>query len=382
MQRAWRFAIFAAAVCLWLPGCSAGGDDDVATDDDVSADDDVAGDDDSGQPTDDDTGDDDTGDDDTQSSGVPAYPSVAFETVLLSGAGVCHGEGSPWGYAQNALMMSIAWKELDGRDASEIAVALGAYIDAIQTPTMLAIMMGGQTAGEPPEIFYPADKETIPGYLLNIGEQSVTPDLGNETFQQDLDTFLAEYGPGLRQALTEPSRRDKVIASIGWLGSYSECHYSSEGEPTQEELEQTIRKYHEQVGEVAEIPMVFHITGRHDIAESIAADPDLSAAIAEHHLWFKINGFHCAEEVAGDCLGFDYAETQTDVLTELRTMGANVGWEPKNPWTFFEQSGTAQQSGFDLSYSAGASFCCVQEPSFADEMSTLLTGAFQPPAAW
>ena len=359
-----RFAVFAAVVCLWCLGCSAEGDDDVGADDDVGDDDD------------------DVGDDDTQSSELPAYPSPAFEAVLLSGAGVCHGEGSPWGYAQNALMMSISWRELDGRGAPEIAAALGAYIDSVGTPTMLAIMMGGQTAGDPPEIFYPPDKESIPGYLLNVGEQSVTPDLGSEAFQQDLDAFLAEYGPGLRLALTEPSRRDKVIASIDWLGSYSECHYSSEGEPTQEEIEQTIRRYQQQVGQIAEIPMVFHISGRHDIAESIAADPGLSAAIADHHLWFKINGFHCAEEVAGDCLGLDYAETQTDVLIELRDMGANVGWEPKSPWTFFEQSGTAQQTGFDLSYSAGACFCCSQEPSFADEMSTLLTGTFQPPAGW
>jgi len=375
VRHTWPWALIA---CLCCAGCTDAGDDDVSADDDVVADDDASGDDDA--TADDDTADDDASDDDT--SGLPPYPSADFETVLLSGAGVCHGEGSPWGYAQNALMMSIAWKELDGKDDAEIAAALGAYIDSVDTPTMLAIMMGGQTAGDPPEAFYPPDKESIPGYLLNIGEQSVTPDLGNDTFQQDLDTFLAEYGPGLRQALEDPSRRNKVIAAIGWLGSYSECHYSSEGEPTQEQLEQTIRKYHQQVGQVAELPMVFHITGRHDIAESIVADPDLSASIADHHLWFKINGFHCAEEIAGNCLGLDYAQTQTDVLIELRALGANVGWEPKNPWTFFEQSSTAQQTGFDLSYDAGATFCCSQEPTFADDMSTLLTGTFQAPAAW
>jgi len=364
---------FAAALgLLWLVGCPEAADDDA--DDDVTQDDDTV--------ADDDDADDDSGDDDTGTSELPPYPSASFESVLQTGAGVCHGEGSPWGYAQNALMMSVSWKELDGKGAAEIAAALGTYIDSVQTPTMLAIMMGGQTAGDPPEVFYPPDKESIPGYLLNVGQQSVTPDLGHETFQQDLDAFLAEYGLGLRLALAEPSRREKVIASIGWLGSYSECHYSSEGEPTQQELETTIRKYLQQVGQVAEIPVVFHITGRHDIAESIAADAGLSTAIADHHLWFKINGFHCATEVAGDCLGLDYAATQTDVLVELRNMGANVGWEPKNPWTFVEQPPTTQQTGFDLSYGAGATFCCSQEPDFADEMSTLLTGTFQAPAAW
>ena len=368
-------------LCLLFSGCAGSADDDVSTDDDTAMPDDdtVMPDDDAG---DDDMADDDTGDDDTQSSGPPAYPSAAFETVLLSGAGVCHGEGSPWGYAQNANVMSISWRELDGKTSVEIEAAVAAYIDGIGTPTMLVVLLGGQTATEPPEPYYPLGKEDIGGYLLNVGTDSVTPDLANADFQADLDTFLPLYGQGLRDALTGPGRRDKVIASIGWLGSYSECHYSSSGAPSQADLAITMAKFHTHVGQVAEIPVVFHITGRHDIAEAIWADSALLDAIGDHHLWFKINGFHCAEPEDGNCLSEDYASTQTDVLVELRAMGANVGWEPKHPVHFSEASALAQATGIALSLDAGASFACSQSVDMAEVMDGLLSGVFQIPTPW
>jgi len=373
-------------ILLWLSmfllaGCPdegpAGDDDASEADDDTVDDDDVADDDTSGGPDDD-----ATGDDDTDPTGLPEYPSDVVEAVLLSGSGVCHGEGSPWGYAQNYSMMSIAWRELDGLTAPEIAAALGAYVDSLATPTMLVVMMGGQTSTEPPEPYYPPEKEAIEGYMLNVGSDSVTPDLASEDFQQDLAAFLPLYGEGLRQALADPERRNRVFASIGWLGSYSECHYSASGEPGQTELLATIARFAADVGAVAELPVVFHVSGRHDIAEGIAADVDLSQAMADHHLWFKINGFHCAEPVAGSCLGEDYAGTQAEVLADLRGMGANVGWEPKHPDHFLEASAGAQQYGIDVSLGAGATFSCSQHDEMIGVMSDLLTGSFQPPSPW
>jgi hypothetical protein len=245
------------------------------------------------------------------------------------------------------------------------------------------VQLGGQTDTDPAQPFYPPGKVDLDGYMLNVGTAAVTPDLACEAFQADLDAFLPVFGQGLRAALEEdPSRRGRVIAVIGWLGSYSESHYSSSGEPSREDLATTVAKFHGHVGVAAEVPVVFHITGRHDIAEVVWEDSELLDAVGRHHLWFKINGFHCAEPVAGDCLSEDYAATQADVLTELRLLGANVGWEPKHPEHFTEASPKAQASGIGLSSGAGACFACSQSPEMTAVMDGLITGQFLAPEPW
>ncbi len=370
---------------VWLLGCPDG--EEGPADDDTQADDDAAGDDDVGDDdvSDDDASDDDTGDDDDSGGGggeLADYPSSTVAAALSAGAGVCHAEGAPWGYACNVGMMSISWGALDGLGAEEVAEALGAYIDGVGTPTMLMVQLGGQTETDPAQPFYPSGKEDLDGYMLNVGTAAVTPDLACEAFQADLDVFLPVFGQGLRAALEDPSRRGQVIAVIGWLGSYSESHYSSAGEPSREDLATTIPKFHTHVGAVAEVPVVFHITGRHDIAEIVWEDSELLAAVGRHHLWFKINGFHCAEPEAGDCLSQDFAATQADVLTELRLLGANVGWEPKHPEHFGEASPSAQASGVALSSGAGACFACSQSPEMTAVMDGLITGQFLAPEPW
>ena len=377
MRHGLRLIGLISVVCLL--GCPAEeegpvGDDDAGADDDATADDDDTGDD-----------DDTTADDDDSGGGggeLADYPADDVAAALSAGAGVCHDEGAPWGYAYNLGMMSISWASLDGQGVEEVTQALGAYIDGVGTPTMLMVQLGGQTDTDPAQPFYPLEKETLDGYLLNQGTSSVTPDLACEAFQADLDAFLPVFGQGLRAALEVPSRRGRVIAVVGWLGSYSESHYSSAGEPSRTDLATTIAKFHTHVGRAAEVPVVFHITGRHDIAEIVWEDPDLLDAVGRHHLWFKINGFHCAEPEAGDCLGEDYAATQADVLTELRLLGANVGWEPKHPEHFLEASPAAQSTGIGLSVGAGACFACSQSPEMIGVMDGLITGPFLAPEVW
>ncbi len=272
----------------------------------------------------------------------PPYP-IAIAKKALAGLGTCHYRdlSVPWYYDQSRTIISLTWRRLDGKTPQQIAQAIGTYIDSSTKPLMLPINLGScfmkkcvkrdnngkclqevclensypswatskaKAKGNPPRL-----KGKYTGYILFHNKFFSTPILENIQFQKDLEKFLINFGKGLKLALcNNPARRNKLLAVIIWMGSWSEAHYNVQDHPdTKTGIIPVLKLYLKHIAYVAKIPLVMHVSPVFCLGPNrqlypclpveAAKDPFISNAIKNAHIWFKHNGWQGAGKFSIKC---------------------------------------------------------------------------------